>query len=397
MATKMTHTAFPAAASMVFFFLVLPSTVLADDPQIPDDAIQLASWFNDVIQSHNLRRTTLDPVLVKAEERVKIIKVSKGGGGNFNKVMAAVDSVPAGNTQRVIIWIGGGVYEEKIKIDRSKPFITFYGSPDDMPMLSFDGTAAKFGTVDSATLIVESDYFMAVNIIVINSSPRPEGRRNGGQAVAVRVSGDKAAFYNCKLVGFQDTLCDDRGRHFFHGCYIEGTVDFIFGSGKSLYLSTELHAKGAGGEFSVITAQARKLESEDNGYSFVHCRVSGSGSNTYLGRAWMSRPRVVFSYTNMSTVVHPLGWSDNFHPERDSLVFYGEYKCMGPGANTSKRAKFAKMLDDDGVRPFVTLNYIEASKWLLPPPRLVPRGKRYELVYSKWMMTRYSVQNNILV
>ena len=84
-------------------------------------------------------------------------------------------------------------------------------------------------------------------------------------------------------------------------------------------------------------------------------------------------------------------------PSIRRLVFYGEYKCMGPGANTSKRAKFAKMLDDDGVRPFVTLNYIEASKWLLPPPRLVPRGKRYELVYSKWMMTRYSVQNNILV
>lgn len=54
--------------------------------------------------------------------------------------------------------------------------------------------------------------------------------------MALRVSGDKAAFYNCRLIGFQDTLCDDRGRHFFHGCYIEGTVDFIFGSGKSLYL-----------------------------------------------------------------------------------------------------------------------------------------------------------------
>ena len=54
--------------------------------------------------------------------------------------------------------------------------------------------------------------------------------------MALRVSGDKATFYNCKLIGFQDTLCDDRGRHFFHRCYIEGTVDFIFGSGKSLYL-----------------------------------------------------------------------------------------------------------------------------------------------------------------
>ena len=58
---------------------------------------------------------------------------------------------------------------EKGKIDSTKPFVIFYGSPNNMPMLSFDGTAAKFGTVDSATLIVEADYFMMVNIIVIVS------------------------------------------------------------------------------------------------------------------------------------------------------------------------------------------------------------------------------------
>ena len=103
------------------------------------------------------------------EVPTRIIKVSKSGGGNLDTVMAAVDSVPPGNTQRVIIMIGGGVFEEKIKIDRNKPFITFYGLLENMPVLSFDGTAAKFGTVDSATLIVESDYFMAVNIIVMVS------------------------------------------------------------------------------------------------------------------------------------------------------------------------------------------------------------------------------------
>ncbi|KAJ9678662.1 hypothetical protein PVL29_020750 [Vitis rotundifolia] len=363
MATTMT--------SIAFFLLLSSSAVLADNSnaQIPSDKSQLAPWFRNGIQNYKLRRTTLDPALAKAEDSVKIIQVSKSSGGNFNTLMAAVNSVPAGNTQRVIIWIGGGEYKEKIKIDRNKPFITFYGSPEDMPKLSFDGTAAKFGTVDSATLIVESDYFMAVNIIVINSSPRPDGRRKGAQAVALRVSGDKAAFYNCRLIGFQDTLCDDRGRHFFHGCYVEGTVDYIFGSGKSLYLSTELHTKGDGG-FSVITAQARNLESEDNGYSFVHCTLSGTGGNTFLGRAWMSRPKVVFSYTFMSSVVSPLGWSNNIQPERESLVFYGEYKCMGPGADTSKRSKFSKELDDNGATPFITLNYIDASTWLLPPPSL---------------------------
>lgn len=57
----------------------------------------------------------------------------------------------------------------------------------------------------------------------------------GAQAVAMRISGDKAAFYNCKFFGYQDTLCDDRGRHLFKDCLIRGTVDFIFGNGRSIY------------------------------------------------------------------------------------------------------------------------------------------------------------------
>ena len=69
-----------------------------------------------------------------------------------------------------------------------------------------------------------------------NSSPMPDENSVGAQALAMRISGDKAAFYNCKFIGFQDTLCDDKGRHFFKDCYIQGTYDFIFGNGKSLYL-----------------------------------------------------------------------------------------------------------------------------------------------------------------
>lgn len=58
----------------------------------------------------------------------------------------------------------------------------------------------------------------------------------GGETVAMRISGDKAAFYKCMFIGYQDSLCDDSGRHLFKDCQIQGTVDFIFGNGKSLYL-----------------------------------------------------------------------------------------------------------------------------------------------------------------
>ncbi|RVW98163.1 Pectinesterase PPME1 [Vitis vinifera] len=328
MATTMTSIAF-------FFFLLLlllsSSAVLADNDnaQIPSDKSQLAPWFRNSIQKYKLRRTTLDPALVEAEDSVKIIKVSKSGGGNFNTVMAAVNSVPAGNTRR-----------------------------------------PEFGTVDSATLIVESDYFMAVNIIVINSSPRPDGKKEGSPGGGTEGVRRQGRIYNCRLIGFR-TPNVMIGAGIFS---MDATLKALWTTYlevESLCICTELHTKGDGG-FSVITAQARNLESEDNGYSFVHCTLSGTGGNTFLGRAWMSRPKVVFSYTFMSPVVSPLGWSNNIHPERESLVFYGEYKCMGPGADTSKRSKFTKELDDDGATPFITLNYIDASTWLLPPRSCTP-------------------------
>jgi pectinesterase len=66
----------------------------------------------------------------------------------------------------------------------------------------------------------------------------------------------------------------------------------------------------------VITAQARNKE-DDTGFSFVHCKVNGIGKGAFLGRAWTERPRVVFAFTTMSSVINPGGWSDNQHPERD--------------------------------------------------------------------------------
>ena len=54
-------------------------------------------------------------------------------------------------------------------------------------------------------------------------------------ALAAKIQGDKNAFYNCAFLGVQDTLWDNRGRHYFRHCYIEGGVDFIFGDGQSIY------------------------------------------------------------------------------------------------------------------------------------------------------------------
>ncbi|XP_010546117.1 PREDICTED: pectinesterase PPME1-like isoform X2 [Tarenaya hassleriana] len=341
------------------------AVVLASDATpIPEARGQVDQWFATNVKALSQRKGTLDPALEAAEAKPLVITVNKGGG-QFRTLTEALRSIPAGNSRRVIIRMGPGEYREKVTIDRNKPFITLLGNPKSMPVITFDGTAAKYGTVDSATLIVLSDYFMAINVIVKNTAPAPDGKTKGAQALAMRISGNKAAFYNCKFYGYQDTVCDDTGSHFFKDCYIEGTFDFIFGSGTSLYLRTQLHVVGDG--IRVITAQAGKSTADQSGYSFVHCRVTGTGEGIYLGRAWMTHPKVVYAYTEMTSVVNPSGWHHNPDISRDKTVFYGEYKCYGPGSLKHKRVPYTQDLDATEARRFLTLGYIQGSKWLLPP------------------------------
>jgi pectinesterase len=81
----------------------------------------------------------------------------------------------------------------------------------------------------------------------------------GRQAVALRISGDKAAFYNCKFYGAQDTLYDHKGRHYFKNCYIQGSIDFIFGDGQSYYTVRILSEHRLLPEFACnLRKQARK-------------------------------------------------------------------------------------------------------------------------------------------
>ncbi|XP_062089247.1 pectinesterase PPME1-like [Humulus lupulus] len=350
---------------------LLAAVVLADDTvPVPDKKADLNKWFNENIKPFAERKSTLDPALVKAEEEAKIIKVRKDGSGEFKSIKEALATVPKINTKRIVIDIGPGEYKEKVEISADQNFISLIGSsPTDRPVITFSDTAKNRGTVDSATLIVLAQYFIGANLIIKNSAPRPDPYTNDGQALAVRINGDKGAFYNCKFLGFQDTLCDDRGNHLFKDCYIEGTVDFIFGRGTSLYLNADLFVYGEKG-LTVITAQRRDKEAETTGFSFVHGIIRGTGKGTtFLGRPWGDMPRVIYSHTEMTSVVHPGGWTTK-NPTDAGKLYYGEYMSTGEGASPVKREKFAKHLTAAEVKPFIVLGYIQASKWLLPPPKL---------------------------
>ena len=185
--------------------------------------------------------------------------------------------------------------------------------------------------------------------------------QEGGQAVALRVFGTKAAFYDCTIEGGQDTLYDHKGLHYFKSCHIQGSVDFIFGFGRSLYEDCAIMSVTK--QVAVVTAQQRTKSiagAIESGFSFLRCRIAGTGAGQiYLGRAWGDSSRVVYSYTTMGKEVVPVGW-DGWRIERPekSGIYYGEYMCSGPGALPHKRIGWSLVLNDAQAKPFTGIHFI---------------------------------------
>ncbi|KAE8695959.1 putative DNA polymerase epsilon catalytic subunit A [Hibiscus syriacus] len=83
---------------------------------------------------------------------------------------------------------------------------------------------------------------------------------------------------------------------------------------------------------AAITAQRRQSPSENTGFTFLGCKITGVKS-TVLGRPW-------------------------------STVFYREYKCYAPGANAGKRVELSGKLRDNEAKLLLTKNMIGGKSWI---------------------------------
>ncbi|CAH9123105.1 unnamed protein product [Cuscuta epithymum] len=301
-----------------------------------------------------------------------LICVDPNGCCDFTTVQAAVDSIGNFSAMRTLVWINKGLYFERVNIPKRKPNITFEGQGFMTTAILWNGTAnSSGGTFYSGSVQVFSDNFIAKNISFMNVAPMPTPGAVGAQAVAMRIAGDQAAFIGCGFFGAQDTLHDDRGRHYFKDCYIQGSIDFIFGNAKSLYENCELISiaspvtQGVRSVNGAVTAHGRSSKDEDSGFAFVNCTLGGTG-RIWLGRAWRPFSTVVFSKTFMTDIVAPEGWNDFNDPTRDQTIFYGEYKCSGAGSNTTVRVAYAQNLNDSQALPFLNVSFINGDQWLPP-------------------------------
>ncbi len=298
------------------------------------------------------------PALLCAEARhpSKVV-VALDGTGDYRTVQQAVDAAPKDGS---VIQIRPGVYREVVNVER--PFIEFHGlgtKPSDV-VLTYDlsnGTAG--GTGKSASTTINGDDFYAENLTFENSfSKNRPLTQEGSQAVALRVTGDRAVFRHVRFLGYQDTLyangkgCGtDAGpcrpaRQYFADCYIEGNVDFIFGDSLAYFENCEIRALAH--KTVMVTAQSKRYYGEKSGYVFDHCRITAElgADNVYLGRPWRSHASVVFVNTYLGPEVNPAGWQEWKHDDKLSLptVFYAEYNSSGPGAKPAQRDSHSHQL-----------------------------------------------------
>lgn len=289
----------------------------------------------------------------------KLFTIAQDGTGDYRTVQSAIDEVPNGNTERIIFRIKKGVYKERIIVDARKDFITLIGEDKNTTILTFNNHAGTrlpngdtLNTWTCASFFVYGNNFSAENLTFQNNAGF-----TAGQAVALRIEGNRAAFKNCRMVGFQDVLflSGSGVKSYFKDCYIEGTTDFIFGASTAVFKSCHIHSR----KNSHVTA-ASTNSIIPYGFVFFDCRLTADSNvnKVSLGRPWTPTASVAYINCWMDSHIIAEGWNNWRSPANESTVRYAEYNSSGPGGDPSKRVKWSKQLNDDEVKKYTLKNIL---------------------------------------
>jgi len=278
------------------------------------------------------------------------LTVALDGSGDFTSIQAAVDAAKCFPYERIRIHLKDGIYHEKVEVYAWNTQVSLIGESRTGTVISFADHFEKIArgrnsTFYTYTLRVRGNDFHAENLTIINAAGPV------GQAVALHVEADRASFVNVAIKGHQDTLylAGEGFRSLFRDCYIEGSIDFIFGEGTAMFENCEIKSVADG----YVTA-ASTPAGEPFGFVFNRCRLTSAAGvdSVYLGRPWRRYAKTVFLNSELGAHVRPEGWHNWDSSANEATAFYAEYGNSGPGAKASQRVSWARHLSAQSAEQF---------------------------------------------
>ncbi|MFC8229167.1 pectinesterase family protein [Streptomyces sp. NPDC057287] len=287
--------------------------------------------------------------------------VDPHGRGDFTDVRSALDA--ATGPGRTLV-IAPGTYRGKLSVPADRTGLTLIGAsgdPRDTVLVHGDaaGTpkpdgSGTLGTSGSASVTVQAADFTALDVTFANDWLRSDNPEyTGTQAVAIKVQGDRSAFYGCRFLGHQDTLYADTlaltafARQYYRDCSVEGDVDFVFGRATAVFdrcsfrtlTRTDLASAPYGFVFAPSTAGANP-----HGYLVQRSRITGNAPDGYykLARPWVpssdltAHPMLTVRDSHLGAgidAVTPYGTMSAGFPWQDQR--FAEYRNTGPGARVT--------------------------------------------------------------
>jgi pectinesterase len=307
--------------------------------------------------------------------------IASDGSGNYSTITAGFAAIPTTHTSSPYkVFIRSGKYYEQVILPSTVRDVQFIGEDRDSTILTYNQYAASGAYNASVTIKASNIRFK--NLTFQNSAG------DSCQALALLTQGDSLSFYDCKLLAKQDTYYGNpsTGRSYFKHCFIEGTVDFIYGATVMVFDSCTIHVIRDGG---YVTAASTDTLSKF-GINFFDCTIytdstdyRGSTYSTgfYLGRPWHYSPRVVYMRCYEPSTVAPAGWTSMGAVP----ALYGEYKCSGPGYQPSSRTTMwgtaVRTLSDTEATVYYISNIFSKSTYSGFTASWKP-DSAYDVIYS---------------
>ncbi|CAI9118960.1 OLC1v1020594C1 [Oldenlandia corymbosa var. corymbosa] len=299
--------------------------------------------------------------------------VAQDGSGQFKTIMEAVNTVPKKNTAPFVILIKAGVYKEYVELPKKVDNIYLIGEGPTKTKITGNKNyeIAKIGTFQTATLSVNG-FGCVLKDLGIENSAGAEGH----QAVALRVSGDRTAIFNCQLDGYQDTLYTHSYRQFYRDTVISGTIDFIFGDGQVVFQNCRMIVrKPLPNQDCMVTAQGRTENRGVGALVLQNCKIEADPQfltlkpprKAFLGRPWKEMSRTIIMQSDIDAFIAPEGFSPwNASDFGLHTSYYGEFQNRGPGSDTSKRVTWRgiQKITPEIANSFTVGPYIQGQTWL---------------------------------